>query len=374
VIDVDFAVVGGGITGALVADALLQAGRKVAVFDRRGLGRGSTPASTALLQFEIDTPLTELVRKVGRDRAARAWWRSAQAVPALAARVADLGLRCGFRMRPTLYLPGNLLDAAGLRREAAARERIGLRSWFIDRAAIKARTGLSQPAAIWSEGAAAVDPRRLVSGLWQSALARGAVAYAPVDIVGIDAGRRGVTLACDSGARVNARHLVLATGYETPKPIRPRWLSVHTTWAIATRPQPRAMWPTQALIWQAADPYLYLRTTPDGRIVIGGEDEEFADDARRDALLPRKTARLRRRLAGLLPDAHNDAAFAWAGCFGSSSTGLPAIGPVPGAPRVLAALGYGGNGITFSMIAAQLIQRAASGLSDPDSEIFALRD
>ena len=46
------------------------------------------------------------------------------------------------------------------------------------------------------------------------------------------------------------------------------------------------------MIWEASDPYLYLRTTPDGRILCGGEDEEFSDEAARDALLPRKTATL----------------------------------------------------------------------------------
>ncbi len=60
---IDVAVVGGGVSGALVVDALLRAGKRVAVFDRRGAVKGSTPASTALLQFEIDQPLTHLMQK-----------------------------------------------------------------------------------------------------------------------------------------------------------------------------------------------------------------------------------------------------------------------------------------------------------------------
>jgi glycine/D-amino acid oxidase-like deaminating enzyme len=42
------------------------------------------------------------------------------------------------------------------------------------------------------------------------------------------------------------------------------------------------------MIWEASDPYLYLRTTPDGRIICGGEDEDFSDEAARDRLLGRK--------------------------------------------------------------------------------------
>ena len=60
---------------------------KVAVVDKRGLARGSTMASTALVQYEIDTPLITLTRKIGKEKAVRAWRRSRLAVEALAARL-----------------------------------------------------------------------------------------------------------------------------------------------------------------------------------------------------------------------------------------------------------------------------------------------
>src|SRR5882724_9183186 len=61
----DVLVVGAGISGALIAYSLARDGHKVAVVDRRGPLQGSTPASTALLLFEIDTPLIQLKRKIG---------------------------------------------------------------------------------------------------------------------------------------------------------------------------------------------------------------------------------------------------------------------------------------------------------------------
>jgi FAD dependent oxidoreductase len=152
-ITADVAVVGAGVSGALVADALLQAGQTVVVLDRRGLSRGSTAASTALLQFELDQPLTLLIRKIGRERAVRGYWRSASAVDSLRGRIADLGLRCGFRERRTIYLPGNVLDASELEAEAEVRARVGLRSRFIGREELKALTGIDRPCAILSGGA-----------------------------------------------------------------------------------------------------------------------------------------------------------------------------------------------------------------------------
>ncbi len=171
---------------------------------------------------------------------------------------------------------------------------------------------------------------------------------------------------------MRAKHVVFATGYELVKLVGSRGHRVMSTWAMATAPQTDRLWPSRCLIWEAADPYLYLRTTVEGRVIVGGEDEEFADDAKRDALTPKKIATIRRKLGKLLPALDTEPEFAWAGCFGTSTTGLPAIGAIPNTRRCFAILGYGGNGITFSVIAAQLIQRAILGLSDPDADLFAL--
>ncbi len=370
----DVAIVGAGVSGALIADAMLRAGRSVAVLDRRGPVKGSTPASTALLQFEIDQPLLQLAEKIGYRRAVRAYWRSATAVDFLRGRIADMGLRCGFRERQTVYLPGNVLNVTELKREAAARAAVGLRSRFIDAASLRVLTGIERRGAVLSSGAAEVDPAAMVAGLWRSALACGARIYAPTEVVDIRSGRAGVRLATADGPVVRARYAVFATGYEVVKLIDPHGYKVMSTWAMATAPQPDRLWPSRCLIWEAADPYLYLRTTADGRVIVGGEDEEFSDADERDALIPKKIAAIRRKLGKLMPALDTRPDFAWAGCFGASASGLPAIGAIPGTPRCFAVMGYGGNGITFSVIAAQIIQRAIQGLPDPDAELFALRE
>jgi glycine/D-amino acid oxidase-like deaminating enzyme len=166
---------------------------------------------------------------------------------------------------------------------------------------------------------------------------------------------------------------VLATGYELMDVISDDRHQIISTWAIATRRQPKSkLWPGEALIWEASDPYLYMRTTHDGRVICGGEDAEFEDEDKRDALLKEKTQRISRKLGKLLPDLDPTPEFAWAGSFGNTSTGLPLIGPVPGKPRLFALMGYGGNGITFSRIGAELIRTSLAGAEDTDADIFAL--
>ena len=368
----DVIVVGTGISGALVADALMQAGYSVLALDRRKPMSGSTPASTALLQFELDTPLTELSRKIGKSDAARAWWRSAEAVRALQERIQTLQIRCDLAERSTIYLPGNTLGTNQLKLEAAARQKLGLRSEFIDRQHLRDLTGMHKPGAILSQGNGEADPVRLVAGLWRHFLARGGRMVANVEVTEVEQTRSRVRLKTKDGHSITAKYAVFCTGYELMKFARPKGYKVISTWALATRPQPGRIWPSKSLVWEASDPYLYLRTTGQGRVIVGGEDESFSDDVLRDRLIPKKVAAIAKKAKRIFPDIDFTPDYAWTGSFGESPTGLPAIGPIPELPRCYAVLGFGGNGITFSMLAAQLISRHMQGIKDPDAEIFRL--
>ncbi|HAU81325.1 MAG TPA: amino acid oxidase, partial [Stenotrophomonas sp.] len=66
-------VVGGGISGALIADELCAHGHGVALIEQRDIGWGSTAASTALLQYEIDTHLIDLAQRYGENAAVQAY-------------------------------------------------------------------------------------------------------------------------------------------------------------------------------------------------------------------------------------------------------------------------------------------------------------
>lgn len=369
----DVLIVGMGISGAMTADLLTEAGHDVVLIDRRGASLGSTPATTALVQFEVDVPLTELRGKIGVDKATRAWRRARLAVGNLRDRIDELSIACRMNPRPTLYLAGNVLTGSALRKEARLRSAAGLSGRYLTASELEAGFGIDRAGAILSHGNLALDPVKLTAGFLGSAKSRGARLFAPEEAVKLEYGRDAVRVLTRSGRTITASHVVLATGYELLDPVREKRHEIISTWAIATRRQRRnALWPGEALIWEASDPYLYLRTTHDGRIICGGEDAEFQDEARRDALIGEKTARIVKKLGKLLPAIDPTPDFVWAGSFGNTTTGLPLIGPVPGKPRLYALMGYGGNGITFSRIAAELIRTHLDGGEDEDADIFAL--
>lgn len=75
------------------------------------------------------------------------------------------------------------------------------------------------------------------------------------------------------------------------------------------------------MIWEASDPYLYVRTTSDGRVICGGEDEEFTDEDKRNALTPKKTMSLKNKLGKIFLQLDTTAEFAWSGSFGATGYG-----------------------------------------------------
>jgi glycine/D-amino acid oxidase-like deaminating enzyme len=369
----DVLIVGAGISGALVADALSDAGLNVLIVDRRRSLAGSTSASTALLQYEIDTPLSNLARKIGKPSPERIWQRSRLALDALRERTRHLGIDAGCINRDSLYLEGDVLDVDGLRAEGQARRAAGFEVSFLSRSDVQETYGIRRRAALLGFDSLAVNPVQLAAGFLRAALSRGTCLSAETEIVDVKTSRTGIEAATAHGPTIHARNLIFATGYEFPKSVPMKGHQIISTWAIATVAQPRRIWPTGCFIWEASDPYLYLRPGPDGTIICGGEDEEFSDATRRDEKIPIKTERLRRKLAALFPDRGLDmrVQHAWCGSFGASNTGTPTIGAIPGMAGCFAVLGYGGNGITFSMLAAQLLRTTLTGGVDQDAALFA---
>jgi glycine/D-amino acid oxidase-like deaminating enzyme len=367
----DALVIGAGITGSLVAERLTRQGLDVVIIDRELPGHGSTAASTSMLLWEIDQPLRKLSETYGFERAARAYRASFDAVAGLKSLVAQLGIACDMREKNSLYLAAG--DSGGeLLEEHRLRERAMLPGDFLDHGMLLDRLGFARAGAIVSAGAADADPIQLAHGMLGLAVARGARLFEGYAVTFDAAGRSvGVCLANDS--EIEARCVVLATGYVMPDIVQSSVHAVSSSWAIATVPQPQNVWRDDALIWEDAKDYLYARTTRAGRIIIGGEDStEIVEPEARDRLIPEKSRALAQRLAALWPAARTDIAFRWSGTFDTTSDGLPLIGPVPGAKGIYAAYGYGGNGITFSFLAACLIGDLIAGKTSPLLRDFAI--
>lgn len=361
----DVVIVGAGITGALLAEHLTDRGKRVVIVDCEKPGLGSTAASTAMLQWEIDAPMTELAERYGQARAASLYQRSFRAVEDMHGLVRRLAIPCGMIPRTTLYLAEGEAGPKELMEELALRRKIGLPGTYLDGCQLEAAFGIRRKGAIASPGSAEADPLRLAQGLLRVAIARGAQGLKG-KVVAFEGDARGGCVTLESGQHIVAGAVVLASGYAFPDQLRSDLHSVASSWAIATKPQPPGtLWRDRAMMWDASESYNYIRTTPDNRIIIGGEDEDLEDAEARDALIPAKSETLRARLAELWPGADLDIDYEWAGAFGETRDGLPLIGRLPGEARIFAAYGYGGNGITFSYMASRMIAAMIEGQDEP---------
>jgi glycine/D-amino acid oxidase-like deaminating enzyme len=351
----------------MVAEHLTSLGREVCLVDRERPGFGSTAASTAMLQWEIDRSLTELTNLYGFERAANIYRQSLHAVTGLKKLIETQHLPCAFRPRRSLYLAsGEGTGAAELRAEHELRERAGLPGFYLDHPTLLREFKITREAAILSPGSADADPLCLAHSLLAAAVKRGALLFDGEAIQYEAAGGR-VAVGLADGQTIEADKVVMATGYVMPDFVATDLHRPSSSWAIATPPQdPQVLWPGCPLIWEATTPYFYARTTTDNRIIIGGEDDpELTDPAERDAAMPSKTKRILQQLKTLCPDAELSADFSWSGAFSETSDGLPLIGRIRGYPNLYAAYGYGGNGITFSFLAARMIARMIAGEDEP---------
>jgi glycine/D-amino acid oxidase-like deaminating enzyme len=326
-----------------------------------------------LLQYELDEPLYRLKKRMGPQNAERCYQRCRDAIDDLAKVARGARVDCGFSRRERLLLASEASHVSRLKREFDARREAGIEVAWWTRRDVARESSLPHPAAILSRDGAQVDAYRLTYGLLMDAARRGARVHERTAVTRTRVLARGVELRTSRGAVVRARHLVVATGFEAQQFLKRKITALHSTYALVTEPvKDFSGWPAaRCLIWETARPYVYLRVTDDARVMIGGYDEPFRDPVSRDRLLAAKTRALMRRFKQLFPRIPIEVQTSWAGTFADTPDGLPYIGRHPELARMWFALGYGGNGITFSVIAAELIRDGILGRKNRDHALFA---
>jgi glycine/D-amino acid oxidase-like deaminating enzyme len=366
----EIVIIGAGITGALVADALVATGRRILVLESREPAQGSTAASTALLQYELDTHLVDLAKTLGPERATLAYRAGIASFGWLERRFPELLAAAGYERRQSLYLASDAAAVPALRAERAARAGIGIDCDWVEADELVRRFGCHRPAALLSSLGAQLDPVRFTRGVFAACERHGVEIHARSPVRAIEEAGESLHVVLESGAVVRARDVIVCAGYESLRFLAGDVATLHNTFAFVTEPLERRG-PALPLIWESSRPYLYLRGTPDGRLVVGGADVPFSSAAARDALMARQ---IRRVVAGYRALFDVDApsiAYTWAGSFAETADALPFIGTVPGRhPRLRFALCYGGNGITCAVHAGEMIRAGIEGRKHALDEVF----
>ena len=357
-ISCDVAVIGGGITGSLIAYYLHKAGASVAVAERRHVGFGSTCASTALLQYEIDTHLADLRKIAGKKNADASYLFCVEAIDGIRKIAEKISTDCQFKLKKSLYIASRESHVVKLEKELEARQEIGIKVKLLGKSEIKKITGLSAPAALYSNIAAQMDPYLFTQGLFDHLSGKGVKVFDLTEVKAIREDASGAKLICTNGSVISCKKFVFANGYESQTDLKKKYIQLNSTYVVISKPLKKIYIDSlKPLIWESARPYLYIRTAGN-RIIVGGKDEPYYDPEARDALIASKSQALRKAFIKRLPAIPFEIDFSWAGTFANTKDGLPYIGPNDRYRHAHYALGFGGNGIIFSQVAGALISEA----------------
>lgn len=275
-----------------------------------------------------------------------------------------------FRRRNSFQFASWEKDIPSLKKEYALRKEIDISIRLLNRKDIHSKFGFTKDAGLYSNDAAEIDAYTFTHALLADSCKQGTGIFDHTEIKGIQHHRKAVELTTAENKKIVARKLVIACGYESQKYLSKKVEKFLSTYAIISEPSSKNKWYKDCLIWETATPYLYMRTTIDNRIIIGGFDDEFSGAGKTEKALNRKSKLLEQSFHKLFPSLPFITDFQWAGTFASTKDGLPYIGAVPHHPDTYFALGFGGNGITFSVIAAQIIRDILCGKKNNDISLF----
>lgn len=358
-ISCDILVVGGGLSGALAAYQLASEGYKIVIIDKRDIGTGSTSANTSMVQYEIDEPLYKLMKTFGKEAAIDIYQESVKGVKKLQHLINTLAVPCDYRDKQSLHFADTIQDADGLMKEFECRKMAGIKIRWLTKEQIYASYGIVSEGGLLSETAASLDAYQLTHTLLHAAANIGSEVYDHTQFISAEYSNNGNLVCVDTSAEIKCSQIIYATGYETHELIQNNIGRLISTYACISEPVrhlPKLL--TETIFWNTQDPYFYFRTTSDNRILIGGEDEGFKNPEKRDSLIEKKEKDLVAKFRLMVPGVEFEPDFTWAGTFGATEDGLPYIGQHSDFPNSYFMLAYGGNGITFSLMAMDILSDA----------------
>lgn len=370
-INCDVLIVGGGITGALMAHSTIQNGFNTILIDKREIANGSTSATTSMLQYEIDVPLYQLIKMIGEEGAVASYKACRDSIDRIRQVVEEIKSQCGFESKKSLYFAGKSKDLKWLKTEFETRKAKGFDVQWLDKNQIKKKYGLIAEGGILSADGASIDAFCFTHDLLHYNTQKGLQVFDKTELVKTKYKQDQVIVTTQTGASIVAKKIIYCTGYETQQMLPDKVVKLKSTYAIVSeRMKQLNKEVADTLFWNTDSPYLYLRTTADNRILVGGEDEDFKNALKRDALLNRKQEKLVKTFQKFLPETTFIEDFSWCGTFGETKDGLPYIGTHPKFPNSYFCLGFGGNGITFSTIGAEMVTGMMKGETDLLSHFF----
>ena len=369
----DVLIIGGGSSGAQCAYYLADTNLNVVIIEKSTIGSGSTSANTALLQYSGEKMFTELINTFGADYITRHLQLLKEAVNEIEAASKNVAIDCEFNRRDTLYAASCPEDVEKLKIEYEFLKSHNCELTFLSKDEIEEKYPFSRDAAIYSYNDAEINPFRYTHALLDYAAKRGVRVYEHTEMNGhhYDKEQDRMIVSTKNGYSIQARHVIFAAGYEGMEIKKEKKASFVSTFTVTTNQVgDLSSWYNRTLIWETARPYIYMRTTQDNRIIIGGLDDNTNYPEDRDSKLIHKKNKLIEELNKRFPTINAQAEYYLSAFYGGIVDGIPIIGKYKEYPNCHFLFAFGDNGTVYSQLLAKIIVEELVDGNSPDLLLY----
>ena len=367
-------VVGGGIAGALCAYYFTKQNIKTILVEKDKVASCSTAASTSLLQYELDQLIQDLEKDYDLSKILRGYRFAHKGMEELKKLLKDLDDDCEYEARDCFTFTRDKAKIATLRYEYDQRAANGFDVAFIRKDTQNFEFAFEVEAGVYARnGGAVINPVKLTRALVDKAVQMGCEVYEATEVIDYKHTNDSVEVYTAQGNVISCKKVIVATGYDISTFTSKKYCTLSTSYNLVTSPiDVLTGWHGRCLLKTAEDIYTYLRTTVDNRIIIGGGDTRFVPELMEDSIAVKQYSELDRILHEMFPHLNYRIEYRYNGSFGSTDDNLPYIGPDPKSNNIWYCLGYGANGILFSINGARMLANLYHGFVEDDLDLVAI--
>ncbi|MBM7579659.1 NAD(P)/FAD-dependent oxidoreductase [Jeotgalibacillus terrae] len=366
-------IVGGGSSGAQCAYYLAEHDLDVIVIEKSTIASGSTVTNTAILQYSGEKMFTSLVNTFGEAYIARHLQLLKKAIDDIESAAKSSTIDCEFTRRDTLYSASCPEDVDKLRKEYDYLKQHDCEVTFLEKEEIESKYPFRREAAIYSYNDAEINPFIYTHALFEEAVSQGVRVYERTEMNGqhFDQGTGNMIVTTKNGSTIEARHVIFATGYEGMDIKNEKKASFESTFTVTTNPvEDLSEWYNRTILWETARPYLYLRTTKDNRVIIGGLDENTNEERDRKSKLTHKKYQLIEEFNKLFPTISVEPEYYLASSYGGIVDGVPVVGKYEEFPGCYFIFAFGDNGMVYGQVLAKLVAEEIAKGPSPDLGLY----
>lgn len=380
-LDVDVAVIGGGLTGLSSAIFLAREGMSVALLEKDLVGAGASGRNCGQVGSEIGRNLVALKSDLGTDRAGNVVRVLRAAIENLERFIDQEKIDCAYQRHGNIFAGIHITQQKFADQVACVAEEYG---FPVKRIGPGDAQKMGLPAAVvcgfHDQTGGTLDPARLVKGLAKTALQAGRVKiFEETPVVEVVEGRK-IVLKTPQGS-VRADLCVLATNGYSPeigylkRKILPAYVSVAITDPLSDAQFEKLGWTRVGGLYTAHHVIENLRLTPDRRLLVGTKKVRVGFGTRPPAPNSRRTFSA---LQGVLDDRFPELdgikiAMGWTGRVAVTSDSVPIMGRLGVHKNILYSAGYSGHGIAMAAYAGHHIAALHAGRSLGDAAILESR-